>query len=241
MRIWSNQHSHRKDYRLNFSSRQTNGEFSRLSDASRKKLTILKLSLFTGVALFSYWLYYFNLFPAAYHQLLSFFLVMSIACNLIPIPTYAFVLYLSHDYALWIIVLVGSMGATISALIEYNIVDFIMRFDRIARLKDTRKYQKFAVYFDRFSFRSIMIASSIPLPIDFIRIMAITRRYPMGKYLLATMLGRIPRFTAIAFLGSQLPRPKEIAVLLVGLTLAFELVRRLRKFMQRVPAAERGV
>ena len=199
------------------------------------------MSLFLGVALFSTAVYYLRLLPGEYHALMSFFLVMSIACNLIPIPTYAFILYVSHDYSLLIIVLVGAIGATISALIEYNIVDFIMRFDRIARLKESKRYQKYAAYFDRYSFRSIMIASSIPLPIDFIRIMAITRRYPKFKYLLATLLGRIPRFTAIAFLGTQLPHPKEIAVFLVGLTLAFELVRRLRKVIRRVPATERSI
>lgn len=172
--------------------------------------------------------------------MMSFFLIMSISCNLIPIPTYAFVLFISHDYALWLIVLVASAGATISALFEYNVVDFIMRFDRIAKLKETKHYQKFASYFDRFSFSSILIASSIPLPVDFIRIMAITRRYPKLKFLAATMLGRIPRFAMIAMMGSQLNHPKVIAVSLVGITLLIELVRRLKKFFQRIPATQRS-
>ena len=225
---------------LNYSPRQPEPEFSRLSIESKKKLNYLKIIIFLGLAFFSYLVYYFQLLPREQHELFSFFLIMSISCNLIPIPTYPIILYISHDYSLWLIVLVGTIGATISALFEYNIVDFIMKFDRVALLTESRRYQKFARYFDRFSFTSIMVASSIPLPLDFIRIMAITRRYPKIKFLLATMLGRIPRFTIVVFLGMQLAHPRVIAGLLIGITLALELTRRLIKLLQRVPAAERS-
>ncbi len=229
-----------KGINLNYSPRQPEPEFSRLSTDSKNKLNYLKIFIFLGLAILSYLVYYFQLLPREQHELFSYFLIMCIACNLIPIPTYAVILYISHDYSLWSIVLVGTIGATISALFEYNVVDFIMKFDRIARLTESRRYQKFAGYFDRFSFTSIMVASSIPLPIDFIRIMAITRRYPKIKFLLATMLGRIPRLTLIAFLGIQLAHPRIIAGIIIGITLAIELTRRLIKLYQRVPATERS-
>lgn len=151
------------------------------------------------------------------------------------------ILYISHDYALLIIVLVGTLGVVISALFEYNVVEFIMRFDRFARLTKNKRFQKFAGYFDRYSFTSIMVASSLPLPLDFIRIMAITRKYPKIKFLLATALGRIPRFSLIALLGYQLMYPKIIAVSILGITLFFMLIRRLYKYYQRIPVAERSI
>lgn len=151
------------------------------------------------------------------------------------------ILYISHDYATWMIVAVGTVGVVISAMFEYNVVDLIMRFDRFARLTESRRYQKYARYFDRFSFASIMVASSLPLPLDFIRILAITQRYPQVKYLLATAIGRIPRLTAVAFLGYQLAHPKMVGISLLGITLGIVIVRRFVKYFQRVPAAGRSI
>jgi len=226
---------------LSYDTKQTDSQFSRLSYESRKKLSFLKILLFVAIILIGLVVYYLQLVPSKYHELVSYFLVLSVSCNLVPIPTFPIVLYVSHDYAIWMIVLFGSVGASISALIEYNIIDFLMRFDRIAKLKQNGKYQKYAGYFDRFSFRSIMLASLIPLPLDVIRILAITRKYSKWKYLLATFLGRIPRIFIFAFLGSQLAYPKLIAIILLSAMLILELTRRIIKIVQRFPATERSI
>ena len=139
------------------------------------------------------------------------------------------------------IVLFGAIGASISAIIEYFLIDFLMKFDRFAKLKQNGKYRKYASYFDKFSFRSIMLASIIPLPLDVIRVLAITRRYSKWKYILATFLGRIPRIFLLTFLGSQLAYSKIIAIILLAAILIFELTRRIIKIYQRFPAPERGI
>lgn len=226
---------------LSYDTRPSDAQFSRLSYESRKKLTVLKIFLFVAIISIGFIVYYFQLFPAKYHELVSYFLVMSVSCNLVPLPTFPIVLYVSHDYAIWMLVFFGSIGASISALIEYYVIDFLMRFDRIAKLKQNGKYQKYAGYFDRFSFRSLMLASLIPLPLDVIRILAITRRYSMWRYLLATFIGRIPRIFIFAFLGSQLAYSKFIAIILLSVMLIFELTRRIIKIYHRIPVTERSI
>lgn len=226
---------------LNYQIRQNGSHFSQLSYESRKKLNLVKLFLFLTILFLGFTGYYFQLIPLKYHELMGYFLVMSISCNLVPLPTYVLVIYVSHDYPLWLIVATGAVGATISAMIEYLIIDFLMDFDRFARLKQNGKYKKYARYFDRFSFGSIFLTSVIPLPVDVIRLMAITRRYVKWKYLLATFVGRIPRIFIFAFLGSQLAYSKLIAIILLAATLIFELIRRLIKIYQRVPATERSI
>lgn len=226
---------------LSYNTQHSDSQFSRLSYESRKKLTFLKLFLFIAIILIGFVVYYLQLVPSKYHVLVSYFLVMSVSCNLVPIPTFPIVLYVSHDYAIWMIVLFGAIGASISALIEYNIIDFLMKFDRIAKLKQNGKYQKYAGYFDRFSFRSIMLASLIPLPLDVIRILAITRRYSKWRYLLATFLGRIPRIFIFAFLGSQLAYSKLIAIILLAAMLILELTRRIIKIYHRIPATGKSI
>lgn len=226
---------------LSYGNRQSDSQFSRLSYESRKKLTFLKIFLFITIVFIGFVVYYLQIVPSKYHVLVSYFLIMSVSCNLVPIPTFPIVLYVSHDYAIWMLVFFGAVGASISAFIEYHIIDFLMRFDRIAKLKQNGKYQKYAGYFDRFSFRSIMLASLIPLPLDVIRILAITRRYSKWRYLLATFLGRIPRIFIFAFLGSQLAYSKLIALILLVAMLLFELSRRIIKIYRRIPLTERSI
>jgi len=224
---------------LHLNLRNNDSDLSNLSSESKKKLNILKWVLFSSAALLSVLVYYFQLLPSRYQELISYFLVMSISCNLVPIPTYPFILYVSHDYAIWLIVLVGTIGSVISAIIEYNFIDFLMRFDRFARLKETNSYQKYVKYFDRFSFHSIMLASVLPLPLDVIRILAIMRRYAKWKYLVATFIGRIPRILIFAVLGSQLAYSKAIAIALLIITLLIEVIRRVVKLFHRVPVTGR--
>jgi uncharacterized membrane protein YdjX (TVP38/TMEM64 family) len=226
---------------LNFHSRQNGTEFSQLSYESRKKLNYLKIALFLGIILIGFLIYYSKLLPSKYHELMSYFLIMSVSCNFVPIPTFPFVLYVSNDYSLWLVVLSGAVGATIASLIEYYVIDLLMRLDKLAKLKRNGKYKKYAKYFDRFSFRSIMLASFVPLPVDVIRLLAITRRYSKVKYLIATFLGRVPRIFIFAFLGSQLAYSKLIAIILLAATILFELIRRLVKIYHRTAVTSRSI
>jgi len=226
---------------LNFHSQQNGTEFSQLSYESRKKLNYLKVALFLGIILIGFLVYYLGLLPSKYHELMSYFLIMSVSCNFVPIPTFPFVIYVANDYSFWLVVLSGAIGATIASLIEYYVIDLLMRFDKLAKLKHNGKYKKYAKYFDRFSFRSIMLASFVPLPVDVIRLLAITRRYSKVRYLIATFLGRVPRIFIFAFLGSQLAYSKLIAIILLAATLLFELIRRLVKIYNRAAVTSRSI
>ncbi|HHM23828.1 MAG TPA: DedA family protein [Bacteroidetes bacterium] len=211
-----------------------------LNGESRRKLSWIKISLILGIIALSSAVYFSHLLSPRYHELLVYFLIMSISCNLIPIPTYPFVLYVSPDYAPLLIAFVGAVGATLSALLEYYILDFLLGFRRLARIKENPRYKRYAGYFDRFSFGSVFLASAIPMPVDPVRMLAISRGYEKWRFALATFIGRIPRFFLIALLGSQLVYAKRIAVLLLIGTLALELVRRVWKILIRQPAVDQG-
>ena len=221
------------EHNKSFSIPDLNGE-------SRRKLGWIQIVLLLGIVGISTLVYFFHLLPPRYHELLVYFLIMSISCNIIPIPTYPFVLYISPDYAPLLIALVGAVGATLSALLEYYILDFLLGFQRIARIKRNKRYQRYAAYFDRFSFGSVLLASAVPLPVDPVRMLAISRRYARWRFALATFLGRIPRFFLIALLGSHLVYAKRIAVILLVGTLLIEVVRRVWKVLVRQPAVDQS-
>jgi|Deesub1362B_J571_1020462.scaffolds.fasta_scaffold10017_2 ribonucleoside-triphosphate reductase len=205
------------------------------------RVNVRPISLIAAV-LFSVGLaLYLRMIPGEYQELVVFFLILSISCDLVPLPAYPFLIYISHDYPILLIALVGAVAATLSSLFEYHVLEVIFGLERVARIKKRVAYQKFASLFERFSFRSIFLASLVPIPIDPVRILAIGQGYKKWKFALATFLGRIPRFYLIAMLGSKLVHPKRIALILLGLTLLVEVIRRLRRVWTREPALERGL
>lgn len=210
-------------------------------DESQKesaKISFFKWGIYVGFAIGSFLIYYFNILPPHYNELLFFFLVFSISCNFIPFPTYLLIIFISHDFSPYLITALGSVGATIAGLMEYNFFSILLRFNRVSRIKNNGRFKKYARYFGKFPFLSILIASFLPLPFDFVRITAITQKYSKWGFASATFLGRIPRIFIIAYLGKQIPFAKPLVWVLLGGIVLFEIVRRLINHFRHVPLVD---
>ena len=82
------------------------------------------------------------------------------------------------------------------------------------------------------SFLAILIARATPLPDGPIKIVAAAGRYPLPRYFLAVLLGGIPYFALLAWLGHEFPIPPWVLLLIVvvvGLVFAIERWRRLAR------------
>ena len=78
---------------------------------------------------------------------------------------------------------------------------------------------------DRFAtapITTIIFFAATPLPIWVARSLAILHRYPLKRFMLATAVGRFPRFFVYAWLGSALSIPTYliIAVIVLGAMVA---------------------
>ena len=79
------------------------------------------------------------------------------------------------------------------------------------------------------TFMAILIARATPLPDGPIKIVAAAGRYPLPRYFLAVLLGGIPYFALLAWLGHEFPVPPWALlalVLAVGLVFLFERWRK---------------
>ena len=65
------------------------------------------------------------------------------------------------------------------------------------------------------SFLAILIARATPLPDGPIKLIVAAGRYPLPRYLLAVVLGGIPYFALLAWLGHEFPVPPWILLLVV--------------------------
>jgi len=84
------------------------------------------------------------------------------------------------------------------------------------------------------SFLAILIARATPLPDAPVKLVAAAGRYPLPRYFLAVLLGGIPYFAALAWLGHEFPVPPWALVALVALIVLVFAFERWRKRGQKV-------
>ncbi len=141
--------------------------------------------------------------------------IYSIPANsIIPVPHEPGLLYFAKYYQpVWIAV-AGTLGTGVAAFADYEVVERAMRHPRIRGAREAKLYKSAVRWLMRFPFATIWLFSFTPLPIYVVRVLAPASGYPIGRYVAALMLGRLPRFFAIAWLGHTFPLPTWALVLL---------------------------
>lgn len=150
--------------------------------------------------------------------LFDYFLYMSVACQFFPIPTLPPIAFVAKVFHPIVVTLVGALGTCIANLNDYAILGWLFRHKRVKKVREVQAYRKLLTFFDRYAFLTLSAAAFLPIPIDVIRMLAISRAYSFWKYILATFVGRFPRYLILAYLGKELP-VKYILILFVITTL----------------------
>ena len=97
-----------------------------------------------------------------------------------------------------LIALLGALGTAIANLNEYYLITFLLRFGRSASYTANRFYQAALRYFQLSPFALMLAFNFLPIPIDLVRWLAISRRYSRPRYFLATFIGRALRYAILA-------------------------------------------
>ncbi len=148
-------------------------------------------------------------------KLLIFAVYISLCHTFLPLPTGWLVsLVATRDAALSdsfliTVVLVASVGAaasTMANLHDYHVFTWMLRHRRVARVRQTRLYHGAASWFARQPFSLLVIFNVIPIPVDVIRMLAATYRYPLRPFAAANFLGRWVRYAVIAAVTFQMGR-----------------------------------
>jgi membrane protein YqaA with SNARE-associated domain len=136
---------------------------------------------------------------------------LSLCCTFFPLPTTWIVMLMASDfvagevgvqpYLIARLVIVASLGAWCTAMAnlnEYHIFTFLLRYGWAAKVRQTRLYEVAAGWFGIRPFWTIVLFSFIPIPVDIIRWLAITYRYPRLPFFVAYYLGRWVRYAGLA-------------------------------------------
>lgn len=115
----------------------------------------------------------------------------------------------------------GTAGIVLAEWINYRLYAEAAGWKALVGVRHTTLVERLTQLFARRPFLAIVLAAITPVPYWIARALSVLARYPVAKHLVATAIGRFPRLTFFAALGSGLSIPTRW---LVGVTLASVLI-----------------
>jgi len=175
--------------------------------------------------------------PVRFSILTVYFVYMALAGTFCPLPTAAPVMYVATMWNPLLVTLLGTVGTGLANLHDYHILTFLLRRKRIALLRQTRWYVRAEAWFRRAPFVTLAAASFLPIPVDVVRLLAISARYPRLRFALASVVGRAPRYAMLAYLADGLNMSIQTILLVLAATVLFGLTRGLPRLIRQIHAA----
>lgn len=151
-------------------------------------------------------------------------------CNtLLPLPTsWIFLLAASDNVMLFdsplarvaAVAVIGATATMMANLNEYHVFGYFFR-DRLGhRIRRSHVYRWAIRWFDVSPFQTLTLIAFVPIPVDFVRWLAILRRYPRARFAAAYWLGRFLRYGLLAGISVVLALGlREIILIQVGIVL----------------------
>ncbi|MDP8248060.1 MAG: VTT domain-containing protein [Candidatus Tritonobacter lacicola] len=177
-------------------------------------------------------------------NLIYFFLYMSVASTFCPLPTAPPCLMLAEAYhplifATFLVASVGAIASAIANMHDYHILTYTFKFRPVDKIRQTRTHERSVRWFNKAPFITIAVASFLPLPIDVIRMLAISAVYPKMRFFFASLVGRWPRYAILAVIGYEWKPGWKALLAIVAASALAGLLKLLQKkgcFSRRKPA-----
>jgi len=173
--------------------------------------------------------------------LAGLFAYLSIACTFCPLPTTWIILWAAaptdgHGLGIHpLIVATGGAAATaIANLHDYYLLTFLYRYRPVRRVRQTGLYRRVAAWYNRSPFGTLAAASFLPIPIDFVRLLAISEGYDRVKFVLGSLVGRWPRYLLVALLAERFRLGWQWVLGILGATVVLGLWRGLPPLASRL-------
>lgn len=141
--------------------------------------------------------------------------------SILPIPHEPGVLYMARFYSPAAIAVTATAASAVVAFADYALVEAAMRHPRIQGARDARMMRWAVRWMTRYPFAIIVAFSLVPvLPISVVRALAPISGYPLRRYIAALVVGRLPRFYLLAWLGRVVLIPTWVLLLVTVATFA---------------------
>ncbi|MEW6356287.1 MAG: VTT domain-containing protein [Planctomycetota bacterium] len=157
--------------------------------------------------------------PGRIGHMAFFAAYMSLACTFCPLPTAWIFMWVGRDFNPFLVATVGALGTCVANLNDYYLLSFLLRYRLADRVRAARTYDAAVRWFDKAPFVILSVATFLPISVDVVRLLAISRRYSRRWFALATFVGRWPRYVILALIGREL-QLSWVGILIVFVALA---------------------
>lgn len=136
--------------------------------------------------------------------LFAYAFISNVALALVPHEPVV-VWYGAHLGA-WNTALVATAGTVLASWVDHRV--FVPLITRAGRDRELPRLARALMsLFNRAPFAVIAISGLTPLPFFPFKALAFAARYPLGRYLAAVAVGRLPRYFLLAWLGAVINIP----------------------------------
>ncbi len=170
---------------------------------------------------------------ARFEIMLILLLYTSVACTFLPLPTAWIILWAARETDPFGVALIAAAGTCIANLHDYYILNYLFGLDRIGKVKKTGFYLSAVKWFERVPFLTLTVASFVPIPIDIVRILAVSTGYSRMRYTAATFAGRFPRYLLLAWLGYELKLSNKAIFIVFIATVLIGAIKGISKLMEK--------
>ncbi|MFW6062330.1 MAG: hypothetical protein ACOC93_05930 [Planctomycetota bacterium] len=152
----------------------------------------------------------FSLGPAV--KLLGLGIYLALCGTFLPMPTgWVIAAVATRETAvfpdIWVTVLavgaVGAIASTVANLNDYHLITLVLRSKRVGKLRHTRTYKAAEKWFHRSPMFILTLFNLLPVPVDAVRILAASARYPRLPFVVSNFIGRFLRYGLIAWITFQ--------------------------------------
>ena len=171
---------------------------------------------------------------------------LSLACTFLPLPTAWIVIWAAAPTEggglglnPWLVATVGAAGTAIANMHDYYLVTFLYRYRPVRKIRTKGWYKRVAAWYNRAPFGTLAAASFLPIPIDFVRLLAISEGYNRAKFALGSLVGRWPRYLLFAILAERFQLGWQWVVGVLGATVVLGLWRGVPMLVGRIRALAR--
>jgi len=171
---------------------------------------------------------------------------LSLACTFLPLPTAWIVIWAAAPTEggglglnPWVVATVGAAGTAIANMHDYYLVTFLYRYRSVRKIRTKGWYKRVAAWYNRAPFGTLAAASFLPIPVDFVRLLAISEGYNRAKFAIGSLVGRWPRYLLLAALADRFELGWQWIVGILGATAVLGLWRGLPVLVGRIQALAR--
>lgn len=142
------------------------------------------------------------------------------------LPNEPALLFVAKYYPAWAVAVTGTAGCMLAGVLDYWLLAKLVNHPRIRPKLDSGRFFRWSLrVFRKAPFVMLVAAAVLPVPFYPFKFLAIAGGYPLGKYETALLVGRFPRFYALAWFGYVARIPDEALLIIAAVFIAMPLAR----------------